>query len=160
MEKETQYRGYTLKPRHQPTWPEKDRYGYWVSKDGVNPMPGACWFKDTDQALKGIDALEMSNGDSDLFWLLMGLAGLDTHYSVGFKEGFVKSMGFPFTVRFAPNTVTVLDHTEPKTEKALSPKDALVLAAILKKRRKPPSGEIYRANERIPHRMEGVQEEE
>ena len=133
MEKETQYRGYTLKPRHQPTWPEKDRYGYWVSKDGVNPIPGACWFKDTDQALEGIDALEMSNGDSDLFWLLMGLAGLDTHYSVGLKDGFVKSVGFPFTAQFSPNTVTMLDHTEPKIERPLSPKEALVLAAILKK---------------------------
>ncbi len=136
MEKEIQYLGYTLKPRNQPTWPEKDRYGFWVSKDGINPMPGACWFRDEDDARKGIRALEMSNGDSDLFWLLMGNAGLDTHYSVGCKEGFAKSIGFPLTARFSPGMVSVIDHTkdpEARMPLTMPPKDALLFAAILRK---------------------------
>ena len=130
MEKEMQYKGYTLNPRNEATWPEKDRYGFWVSKDGCNPMPGACWFRDEEQAIKGIKALEASNGDSDLFWLLMGnRVGLDVY--VGLRDGFVKSVGFPFAVRFAPNTTTIVDHSV-KDEKTLSPQDALRLAAILR----------------------------
>lgn len=35
---------------------------------GCNAMPGACWFQTIDSAIRGIDILVATMGDTDLFW--------------------------------------------------------------------------------------------
>lgn len=53
----------------------------WVSKDGGNPMPGACCFQTEEDAKKGIAALVVAKaivGEEkpigDVFWSLMELS--------------------------------------------------------------------------------------
>lgn len=56
-----------------------ERDMYWVTENGVNPMPGACCFRNFDQAKKGIAALMIAERIApdhvgEVFWNLMELA--------------------------------------------------------------------------------------
>ena len=53
-----------------------EKYGFvksgFVVTDGVcNVMPGATWFRSIRAALDGIRCLELSEGNSNLFWSLI-----------------------------------------------------------------------------------------
>lgn len=48
--------------------------GFVVTKDGVNVMPGAAWFRTVEEALDGIAAYIVADGNGDKFWALMRLA--------------------------------------------------------------------------------------
>lgn len=72
----SEWQGYTMKIG------ERDMI--WVSKDGSNPMPGACCFKTCADARKGIAALVLANAicapnvpgapsKGDVFWSLLEL---------------------------------------------------------------------------------------
>ncbi len=122
---EVQYREYTFRPRNESSWPEKDRYGYWVVRDGCNAMPGACWFKTEDEAIRGVEALEAAHGDADLFWLLLGHAGLETTEKAP-ATGVVTTVYLNAHVWYEPEKVTC------KGMPPLSPKEALALAAMLR----------------------------
>lgn len=58
---------------------------FWVTKDGGNPMPGACCFSTAEDAKKGIAALVVANAitasqapgmpsKGDIFWSLLELS--------------------------------------------------------------------------------------
>lgn len=62
-----------------------ERNAYWVTKGGINPMPGACCFSTQDDARRGIAALVITNAilagihhDAEarghVFWSLMELS--------------------------------------------------------------------------------------
>lgn len=59
--KEVAYRGLQIYSLHHPQpFFDKGEYihdGFGVSDGGVNPMPGACWFRTEGKAKQGIDAL-------------------------------------------------------------------------------------------------------
>lgn len=78
-----EYGEYEFKPRNEQGWPDEDTYGYWVVKDHVNIMPGGCWFHTIAEARHGVKMLELAKGNANLFWLLMGNAGLTTTTDVG-----------------------------------------------------------------------------
>ncbi|MFB6364227.1 hypothetical protein ACFCP7_09205 [Paenibacillus elgii] len=59
-----EYKGYSIKPRNE-------GFGYEVVRNGINPMPGAVWFVNIERAQKGIDALIQSNGNTELYWVLV-----------------------------------------------------------------------------------------
>jgi hypothetical protein len=80
------HRGYEIVPRNEASWPEHDRYGYWVVKNHTNVMPGACWFQSVSEAIKGINMLELAKGDVHKFWLLMGHSGHDAVADYGSTE--------------------------------------------------------------------------
>ena len=72
--------GYTVEPKrdfgNQPhlidgKWVSE---GFVVTKGGVNVMPGATWFRTVEDALDGIAAYIVVDGDGDKFWALMRLA--------------------------------------------------------------------------------------
>jgi hypothetical protein len=133
------YKGYVVTPRKETGWlPEEDNYGFWVVKGGCNIMPGACWFHTVSEAIKGIEKLELAKGDADLFWLLMGQAGLTTstklenapNFRVG---GFKVESSYSDSVSVhgrGGNAKLNLRFKNLKLE--LTPTDALAIAAILK----------------------------
>ena len=64
------------------TFRRGERDMLWVSKDGMNPMPGACCFSTPEQARKGIAALILADAitgktqhpqHGDVFWALIEL---------------------------------------------------------------------------------------
>lgn len=73
-----EWQGYTYK--------KGERGMYWVSKNGINPMPGACCFATPEDAQRGIAALVVANAicppllqggaplNSDVFWSLLELS--------------------------------------------------------------------------------------
>jgi hypothetical protein len=133
MPKETQtveYLGYKIWPREQPTWPEKDRYGFWVSKGGINPMPGACWFQTVDEAREGIRMLELAKGDAEIFWLLMENGGLT---STVYKDHEVITHihACPGT-KVIGDTYTLSGCVKMDSPHCLTPKQALALAMMLR----------------------------
>lgn len=115
---------YTFKPRNEQGWPDCDRYGWWVVKDGVNVMPGACWFRTVSAAIDGVRRLELAKGNGDLFWLLTGNAGTSTTVDV---DGTAK-----ISAKYSPYTVVAGDGEVSIANKFnLNPKQALALALCL-----------------------------
>lgn len=70
---ETLYRGYLIKPSQDFGFRERKIKGWVVTKDGCNPMPGACGFEQHWEALDAIDVLEFVGGEenADHFWEIM-----------------------------------------------------------------------------------------
>lgn len=77
--------GYSIHPITHPSpgFFVKGQYvtkGWGVSKDGVNIMPGACWFTSIAEARKGIAALELAKriaysdqDEANTFWMILEL---------------------------------------------------------------------------------------
>ena len=66
------YLSFTIRPVtwHQPFYRNGRfiKYGYVVSRENVNPMPGATWFYTIEEAKDAIDVLIAVGADYIAFW--------------------------------------------------------------------------------------------
>lgn len=75
----TEYCGYTVQPKRdfggKPVLLDGEciEMGFVVTKGGMNVMPGATWFRTVDDAMDGIAAYIVAEGDAEKFWALMRL---------------------------------------------------------------------------------------
>jgi hypothetical protein len=131
--KTVKYGQYEIQPRQETGWyPPEDNLGWWVTKGGVNIMPGACWFHSVREAIDGIEKLEIAKGNANLFWLLMGNGGgLRIEQSVDDNKFNVttEACTSASTAGRKGNAKMTLRFKKLKLE--LTPADALAIAAIL-----------------------------
>jgi hypothetical protein len=126
------YRGYGIDEKRDFGRYSQDQTGYVIIKDGCNAAPGAAWFSSIPEAKKGIDALILAKDDSNLWWLLMGNAGLDIN-------GQANSKAITVTMKEVKSTKVIMDDDgkiflnayHSFDARPLTPEQALALANML-----------------------------
>ena len=136
----SEYRGYQIEPKRDfGTYGflikgEWVKTGFVVVKDGCNAMPAAAWFQTKPEAKEAIDALIVSEGDAELFWLILGNSGSNS-VQIGDRTGRVTVKPCSTVAYYNEDGVRVSDRD-------FTPKQALALSCAIRRAAMLALGEI------------------